>query len=160
MNIHTTVLEKSDLHGYVAEPEVRSTSGVLILPTIFGVNQFAREFADTLARGELWAAVWDINSGLPLSTDYQECIRRARTLTDAGVAAMNNRWLDVMFDKMGLTTVGVLGFCIGGRVAILQAARDNRGRARAMAYPSIENPRLANQETDALAVARDVGCPV
>jgi dienelactone hydrolase len=29
-----------------------------------------------------------------------------------------------------------------------------------MAYPSIEHPRLSNQEVDALAVARDIGCPV
>jgi dienelactone hydrolase len=29
-----------------------------------------------------------------------------------------------------------------------------------MAYPSIENPRLANQELDALALASDITCPV
>lgn len=160
MNIHTTALETSGLHGFVAEPEVRSTSGILILPTIFGVNEFAREYAKTLAGNGLLAAVWDINSGLPLSTDYQECIRRARTLTDTRVAAMTTQWLDLMLGKMGLATVGVLGFCIGGRFAILQAARDKRVRACAMAYPSIENPRLPNQEEDALALAATIDCPV
>ena len=29
-----------------------------------------------------------------------------------------------------------------------------------MAYPSIENPRLANQEMDALALAAEIKCPV
>jgi carboxymethylenebutenolidase len=160
MNIHTSVLGESHLHGYVAEPEVRSTAGVLILPTIFGVNEFARGYANALASAGLLAAVWDVNSGLPLSTDYQECIRRARTLTDAGVAGITTQWLEVMLGRMGLRTIGVLGFCIGGRFALLQAARDKRVRACAMAYPSIENPRLPNQEVDALAVARDIGCPV
>jgi carboxymethylenebutenolidase len=160
MTVHTIAFEQSDLHGYVAEPEGRSTSGVLILPTIFGVNEFAREYAKTLAHAGLLATVWDINSGLPLSTDYQECIRRARTLTDASVAAMTTQWLDVMFGKMGLGTVGVLGFCIGGRFALLQAARDKRVRACAMAYPSIENPRLPNQEEDVFALAAKIDCPV
>ena len=29
-----------------------------------------------------------------------------------------------------------------------------------MAYPSIENPRLPNQELDALALASEIACPV
>ncbi len=148
------------LFGYGAAPEQSKGNGVLLLPTIFGVNDFARSYADTLADAGLTAAVWDINSGLPLTTDYQECIRRARTLTDASVAGMVARWLDTMLGEFGLSRVAVLGFCIGGRFALLQAARDKRLRGCAMAYPSIENPRLANQEQDALALAADIACPV
>ena len=160
MNIRTTVLGEFNLHGYVAEPKVRSIAGVLILPTIYGVNEFARGYADRLANEGLLAAVWDINSGLPLSTDYQECIRRARSLTDASVASLTTQWLEAMSSMMGLSTVGVLGFCIGGRFALLQAVRDKRVRACAMAYPSIENPRLQNQEEDALSLAGTIDCPV
>ena len=52
--------------GYVSEPVAPASGGVLILPTIFGVNEFARQYADALANAGLTAAVWDINSGLPL----------------------------------------------------------------------------------------------
>jgi carboxymethylenebutenolidase len=149
-----------ELYGYIAEPEVKGSAGVLLLPTIFGVNEFARQYADTLAGTGLTTAVWDINSGLPLTTDYQECIRRARMLTDAGVAGMVTRWLDTMIGKMGLTAVAVLGFCIGGRFALLQAARDKRLRGCAVAYPSIESPRLPNQDMDALSLAAGIDCPV
>ena len=160
MTIKTTSLNGPEFYGYLAEPDASALGGVLILPTIFGVNDFARQYADTLAGEGMTTGVWDINSGLPLTTDYQECIRRARTLTDAGVADMVDRWLGMMMADLSLSAVTVLGFCIGGRFALLQAARDKRLRGCAMAYPSIEDPRLPNQELDALALAPEIACPV
>ena len=160
MAIRTRSLSGPRLFGYLAEPDAAAQGGVLILPTIFGVNEFARQYADTLANAGMTAAVWDINSGLPLTADYQECIKRARTLTDESVSGMVTGWLDTLLGDFGLKSVAVLGFCIGGRFALLQAARDKRLRACAMAYPSIENPRLANQEQDALTLAARIDCPV
>jgi carboxymethylenebutenolidase len=160
MAITTEKFSGPRLYGYVARPTDGAHSGVLILPTIFGVNEFARGYADALANAGLVAAVWDINSGLPLVTDYQECIRRARALTDRGVAVMLKHWTDMMTSEMRLTSIGVLGFCIGGRFALLKAADDKSIEACAMAYPSIENPRLPNQELDALRLAYDIACPV
>src|SRR5882757_11242801 len=100
MTIKTKSLSGPKLFGYVAEPNTATHGGVLLLPTIFGVNEFARQYADTLAQAGMTAAVWDINSGLPLTADYQECIKRARTLTDAGVAGMVGRWLDKMMGDL------------------------------------------------------------
>jgi len=160
MAIKTESFSGPRLYGYVARPADGARSGVLILPTIYGVNEFARGYAETLANAGLAAAVWDINSGLPLVNDYQECIRRARTLTDHGVIGMLKDWTDLMTSDMGLTSIGVLGFCIGGRFALLKAADDSGIKACAMAYPSIENPQLPNQELDALTLASDIQCPV
>jgi carboxymethylenebutenolidase len=160
MAIKCKSLSGPQMFGYIAEPEQGARSGVLILPTIFGVNDFARGYAETLADSGLCAAVWDINSGLPLTSDYQECIKRARTLTDASASGMVARWIDTMLSEFGLSSVAVLGFCIGGRFALLQAAQDTRLRACAAAYPSIEYPRLASQEKDAVALASAIACPV
>lgn len=160
MTIECRTLRGPELFGYVAEPSAGARGGVLILPTIFGVNEFARHYADALANAGLAAAVWDINSGLPLTADYQECIKRARTLTDESVLSMLARWLNTMLGDFGLASVALVGFCIGGRFALLQAARDKRVAGCAMAYPSIENPRLSNQGMDALALAADIECPV
>ena len=90
------------IYGHVVHPEQAVRAGVLILPTIFGANEFAKGYAEVLAEAGLAAAVWDINSGLPLVTDYQECIRRARTLTDDAVAQMVGTWMDVMTAELGL----------------------------------------------------------
>lgn len=148
------------LYGYLAKPDAAARAGVLILPTIFGVNAFARGYADALADAGFVAAVWDLNSGLPLTPEYEECIRRARTLTDESAGRMIGQWIDALFADHKLSAIGVVGFCIGGRFAFLQAARDKRIAACAAAYPSIENPRLANQELDAIALASEIACPV
>jgi carboxymethylenebutenolidase len=160
MSIEYKAFNGPDLFGYVAAPKAGARGGVLILPTIFGINEFARSYADGLANSGLVAAVWDINSGLPLSADYQECIRRARMLSDDGVFGMIARWRGTLQSQFGASAVGVIGFCIGGRFAILQASQDRSIVACAMAYPSIENPRLPNQTMDALALAANIACPV
>jgi carboxymethylenebutenolidase len=160
MPIKTQRFSGPDRFGYLALPEGATKAGMLILPTIFGINEFARGYADMLANNGIAAAVWDINSGLPLTTDYKECIARARTLNDTGVVAMLEEWLVFMRGDLGLTSIGTAGFCIGGRFALLLCAKDKRIKACVAAYPSIENPRLANQEMDAVALSAQVECPV
>jgi carboxymethylenebutenolidase len=160
MAIKTQTFSGPDRFGYLAQPESGARAGVLILPTIFGINAFARGYADMLANNGLAGAVWDINSGLPLTTDYKECIQRARTLTDTRVAGMLDTWLGFMRGELKLGAVGTAGFCIGGRFALLLSAKDKDIRACAVAYPSIESPRLANQECDAVALSANIECPV
>jgi carboxymethylenebutenolidase len=153
-------IKQPGLAGFLAQPDAPTNGGVVILPTIFGVNGFVRGYAETLARAGLAAAVWDLYEGLPLTTDYEESKSRARKLSDAGMQAAVKKWLDYMLDDLKLTSVGVLGFCLGGRYVLMTAARDARIKACAAAYPSIESPRLPNQEQDAVALAADIRCPV
>jgi carboxymethylenebutenolidase len=160
MPIKTQMVRGPERFGYLAEPEGPAKGGVVLLPTIFAINEFARNYADTLAQAGLVCVVWDINSGLPLPKGYEEAIERARTLNDPGVVAAVGKWVDYLVDERKLASIGVLGFCIGGRFGIMQAARDKRIKACAMAYPSIENPRLENQEMDSLAMAATLTCPV
>lgn len=159
MPIKTHTVSGPDRFGYVAEPDGKATGGVVLLPTIFAINAFAKSYAETLAQAGLVCAVWDIYSGAPLVTDYEACIARARKLEDADVVAKIGVWVDHMLGAMGLAKVGVLGFCIGGRFAIMQAASDKRIAACAMVYPSIENPRLESQEMDALRLSAEIACP-
>jgi carboxymethylenebutenolidase len=133
-------VKQSGLFGFLAQPDAPTTSGVVILPTIFGVNAFVRGYAETLARAGLAAAVWDHYEGLPLTTDYEESKARARTLSDGGMHAKVKKWIDYMVSDLALTSVGVLGFCLGGRYVLMAAAQDKRVKACAAAYPSIEKP--------------------
>jgi carboxymethylenebutenolidase len=160
MAIKTEHIHRADLHGYLAQSDGDVHGGVLILPTIFAVNQFAVGFADALAHAGLAAAVWDPYSGLPLATEYEECRKRSRTLTDGGAAAMMSNWLEFMLSDLRLNSLGTVGFCLGGRFALLLAAQEKRIKACAAVYPTIEQPRLSNQEQDALSLAEAVHCPV
>ena len=154
-------IKQSGLFGFLAQPDAPTKGGVVILPTIFGVNAFVRGYAETLARAGLAAAVWDHYEGLPLTTDYEELIRRARaSSTTPACRRAVERWIDYMAGDLQLTSIGVLGFCLGGRSVLITAAQDKRVKACAAVYPSIDMPRQPNQEQDALAIAADIRCPV
>lgn len=153
-------IKQAGLVGFLAQPDAPTKGGVVILPTIYGVNAFVRGYAETLARAGLAAAAWDMHDGLPLITDYEESKQRARRHSDAGAQAAIRKWTDYLTDELRLTSVGVIGFCIGGRFSLLTAAQDDRIKACGAAYPSIENPRLPNQEQDAIALAVQIRCPV
>jgi carboxymethylenebutenolidase len=160
MSPRNQTIAREGLHGFLAQPDTTTKGGVLILGTIFGVNDFVRDYAETLARAGLAAAVWDLYSGAPLPADYKEAVARARTINDTGAFTAINRWADYMLTELRLDALGVLGFCLGGRFSLILAAKDKRIKACAAAYPSIENPRLPNQQEDALALAPQIGCPV
>ncbi len=128
-------VKQSGLFGFLAQPDAPTKSGVVILPTIFGVNAFVRGYAETIARAGLAAAVWDHYEGLPLITDYEESKARARKLSDGGMHAKVKKWIDYMVSELALSSVGVLGFCLGGRYALMAAAQDKRIKACAAAYP-------------------------
>src|SRR6266508_3570828 len=68
-------IKQSGLFGFLAQPDAPTKSGVVILPTIFGVNAFVRGYAEELARAGLTAAVWDHYSGLPLTTEDRKSTR-------------------------------------------------------------------------------------
>ena len=153
-------IKQLGLFGFLAQPDAPTKSGVVILPTIFGVNAFVRGYAETLARAGLAAAVWDPYEGLRLITDYEESKTRSRSLSDSGMQSNVKKWVDYMENDLTLTSIGVLGFCLGGRYALIAAAQERRIKACAAAYPSIENPRLSNQQHDAVALAADIRCPV
>jgi carboxymethylenebutenolidase len=160
MSPNSKDVNQSGLHGFLAQPDTPAKAGVVMLPTIFGINAFMRGYADTLARAGIVAAACDQYGGLPLTTDYEESKRRMRAVTDAKMHGTSKAWIDYMQDELKLSSIGVIGFCIGGRYALMVAARDQRIKACAAAYPSIESPRLANQEDDALANTADIRCPV
>jgi len=153
-------IKQAGLVGFLAQPDAPTKGGVVILPTIYGVNAFVRGYAETLARAGLAAAAWDMHDGLPLITDYEESKQLARRHSDASARAAIRKWTDYLTGELRLTSVGVIGFCIGGRFSLLTAAQDDRIKACGAAYPSIENPRLPNQEQDAIALAVQIRCPV
>jgi carboxymethylenebutenolidase len=153
-------IKQSGLFGFLAQPDTPTKAGVVLLPTIFGVNAFAKSYAETLARAGIATAVWDHYDGAPLTADYEENKKRASVLTDAKMQTAVKAWTDYLLGELKLSSIGVIGFCMGGRYAPIVAARDKRIKACAAAYPSIEVPNKPNQADDALALAREIACPV
>jgi carboxymethylenebutenolidase len=144
--------------GHVAHAE-RPRAGVLLLPTIMGVDAFSRTRAQVLAEAGFTTMVWDPYPGETPPADLAAAQARGGKLNDGAVDAMSD-CVGYMLEKMRLPAAAVLGFCLGGRYAVLLGARDRRLFACVPYYPSIRVPMSPNQTLDAIALAADIQCPV
>jgi carboxymethylenebutenolidase len=118
-----------DIGAYVARPEGVPVAGLVVVQEIFGVNQHIRSVADGYARDGFLAvapALFDrIEPGVELGYEGAD-MQRARgfipklnlekSLTD--VAAAIEFAENITGEK-----VGVIGYCYGGTLAWLAAAR-------------------------------------
>jgi len=116
---------------YVATPAADTKAAVIVIPEIFGVNAGIRKKCDD------WAALgyvalapdifWRFAPGVELDSDVPEQLQEAfgyfgQYDADLGVQDIEAaiRWLR---KERGMTKVGLVGFCLGGRMAYMTAAR-------------------------------------
>lgn len=119
--------------GYLAVPASGSGPGILLLQEIFGVNAHIRAVADLYAEeGYVVLApdlFWRLEPRVELGYGEADVARArellgrfdvARAVADCGAALATLRRLPECRGK-----VGALGFCLGGRLAYLVAARSH-----------------------------------
>ena len=158
--IRTEDISQGRLDGLVTHAE-KPRGGVVILPTITGVDAPMREHARILAEAGYSSMVWNPYPGETPPTEIKAAQARAGKLNDGALDAMSDcvsHLLDTL--RLRLQRVAVLGFCLGGRYAVLLAAKDKRLAACVPYYPSIRVPMQPNQTLDAIALAADIQCPV
>jgi len=118
------------LPAYVARPDADSTGAIIVIPEIFGVNEGIRKKCDDwAAEGYLAIApdiFWRFAAGVELNPDVEAELQEAfgyfgQYDADDGVKDIEAaiRWLH----GQGATKVGAVGFCLGGRLAYMTAAR-------------------------------------
>ena len=157
--IDITAGDGSTFSGYLTMPESGSGAGLVLLQEIFGVNQAMKETADLFAEEGYVTLVpdlfWRIEPGTNLGYSEDE-FQKAFDLMgkfdiDQGVedigAALNAlRNLDACTGK-----VGCIGFCLGGKLAYLTAARQNVDAAVSFYGVGIEGM---------LDESKNISCPV
>lgn len=150
-----------DLTAFVAQPENGSDTVMLLLPMINGVDAQVREYATDVAASGITALVWDPWHGPSLDdTSRERLFELMGQLDDEACLAEMAALLDYARGELGVRRVGVAGWCLGGRFALLLGARD-RDLANVVAYhPSIWDPAAANHTLDTVALASDVAAPV
>jgi carboxymethylenebutenolidase len=157
----TTDLHLDDLHAVLCQPAERARAGLLLLPMIYGIEHKVLEYANWLADAGLAAVVWDPYPGRIVPTGSPEELGPfAGSLLDGTVRAQQERWLAYMQETLGLAQVGVIGWCMGGRYALLLAAHSPRVAACVAYYPSIVDPLPPNQPENILALGGAIRCPV
>jgi carboxymethylenebutenolidase len=118
--------------AYVARPAAASAPAVVVIQEIFGVNAVMRETADWLA-GEGYLAIcpdlfWRIEPGIDITDKSKAEWDRAFELfglfdADKGVADIAATTDAIRADPGCSGKVGAVGYCLGGKLAYLTAAR-------------------------------------
>lgn len=129
--IQITAADGGRFEAYLAMPEGGRGPGLVLVPEIFGVNPTMRAHADLFAEEGYAVLVpdlfWRLEPGVSLGYSEAEVARgRAllarfdigRGVEDIGACLSYLRAL-----PSGTGMAGVVGFCLGGRLAYLAAAR-------------------------------------
>jgi carboxymethylenebutenolidase len=145
-------LKASDGHkfaAYVAEPAGKARGGVVVIPEIFGVNSHIKATADGFAADGYRAvspAMFD-RAQRNYDTGYSQ------PEIQAGVAIMQKLdWGKAMLDVQAAIgeaakagKVGIVGYCYGGTVSWVAAARAS-GLAGAVPYYGGGMPNFINEK--------------
>ena len=145
--------------GHLALPERGSGTGLLLLQEIFGVGEYIKGRAETLAAlGYVVLApdlFWRIEPGVALAHDeaglqagfgYLQRLDEPRAILDAGAALAHLRALPETGGR-----AGVIGFCMGGRIGYHVTARS---------HPDAAVLYYGSGTAAALDLAPEVRCPV
>lgn len=118
--------------GYLAAPTAGNGAGIVVIQEIFGVNKVVRDIADGLAARGYFALApdlfWRIEPSVQLTDKTDADMQRAFALmnmfdpdsgvTDIQASIAHLRGLEGCTGK-----VGAVGYCLGGLLAYLTAAR-------------------------------------
>ena len=128
----TITTPDGDFTAYVARPDTPSAPAIVVIQEIFGVNGVMRDIADGLAAQGFVAIVpdlfWRIEPGIQLTDKSEAEWKRAFELfnafdVDAGVADIAATIAQIREDPGVNGKVGCVGYCLGGLLAYLTAAR-------------------------------------
>jgi carboxymethylenebutenolidase len=118
--------------AYVVEPSGTPRAAIVVIQEIFGVNEGIRRKCDGWA-GKGYLAIapdlfWRIQPGVELDPDVEDQFKQALNLMgqfdqNAGIADIEAtiRAARAQLGEGG--KVGVVGYCLGGRLAFMTAAR-------------------------------------
>ena len=117
--------------AYCAEPANMPRAAIVVIQEIFGVNAGIRRKCDRLAEAGYLALApdlfWRLKPGVELDPDVETEFQRALGLMgkfnqDAGVRDIEAT-IRAARARMGGGKVGVVGYCLGGRLAFMTATR-------------------------------------
>jgi len=121
-----------EFDAYVAEPAGGSTSAaIVVIQEIFGVNAGIRRKCDQIAEAGYLAIApdlfWRLEPGIELDPDIPEQMKAAldwmgKFDQDLGIRDIEAT-IHATRDKLGGGKVGAVGYCLGGRLAYMTAAR-------------------------------------
>jgi carboxymethylenebutenolidase len=161
MSIETSTVRVGELSAYLSRPSGGSESGMLLLPMITGIGEQVRAWADELAGRGITALAWDVFHGASTDdTSREDLGAKLSDLHDETALAEQTALLDHLLGELGCAKAGVIGWCLGGRFALLLAARDRRLSGVVAYHPTVRDPAPPNHDLDTVALAPEITAPV
>lgn len=124
--------QDGDFAAYVARPGKPKAPAVVVIQEIFGVNQVMRDTCDELAAAGYLAVCpdlfWRIEPGIDITDQSEAEFKKAFELYNAFDVETGAKDITTTIDQVrGMAEVngkvGAVGFCLGGLLAFLTAAR-------------------------------------
>jgi carboxymethylenebutenolidase len=157
-----------------ARPAAPARVGVLLYPTIMGVNAPMERFAAELVALGMTVAIWDPYRGEPVSDELTEMVPRSQACEDGAAIDDLTAIADHMQTALGLRRIAGIGWCFGGRIGLLHAGLDERIAVLGAYNPTMLSPMpvevagvgvtsradLPGQTMDELELARRIVGPV
>ena len=126
-----TLADDGHFNAYVAPPANAPSAAVIVIQEIFGVNNGIRQKCDKLA-AEGYLAIapdlfWRLKPGIELDPDIEPEFNEAldwmgKFDQDIGIRDIQAT-INYLRDKDNIGKVGCVGYCLGGRLAYMTAAR-------------------------------------
>lgn len=134
MTMTSETIKLGDMACYVAMPNREPTAAIIVVPEIFGINAGIRKKVEGLAaQGYLAVAMdifWRFAPGVELNPDVEAELNEAfgyfqRYNPDDGVVDIETviKAIHRGLNGPGIGKVGLVGYCLGGRLAYMAAAR-------------------------------------
>jgi len=156
-----TLTSVAGLNAYVARPASPTTAGALLIPAATGLAPWLRQCADDLANAGITTLAWDQFHGRDVTgLGWPDLAPLLSAIDDTRAMIELRSFVDALMSEYSLTRIGVAGWCFGGRLALILAARDRRIAACSTYHPSIRATRGPHQTEDAIALASEIECPV
>lgn len=126
-----TLESDASFTGYIARPDGAAKAAVIVIQEIFGVNSGIRQKCDKLAAEGYIALApdlfWRMKPGMELDPDVEAEFNEAldwmgKFNQDAGIRDIQAT-INFLRSEEGAAKVGCVGYCLGGRLAFMTAAR-------------------------------------
>jgi len=122
---------RDGMRGYMAKPASGTGPGIVVIQEIFGVNAVMRGIADDLAAQGYVALVpdlfWRLQPGIELTDKTEAEFKQALDLMGRFDVAKGVEDIQASIDTLRAmpvaNKVGAVGYCLGGLLAYLAAAR-------------------------------------
>lgn len=126
-----TLESDAEFGAYIARPKDEPRAAIIVIQEVFGVNPGIRQKCDKLAADGYLAVApdlfWRLEPGISLDPDVETEFKTALDLfgkfdQDAGIRDIEAT-IHHIRQTLGVAKVGCVGYCLGGRLAYMTAAR-------------------------------------